>query len=106
MALLATPFSHTRVSVPDQHDKQHQTLLRALNDALSAGTHAAFRDRITLRDAVCAYLAAEQARGSTVESVVQTVKVILRKAEKEPVDINDELAEQLVDSCLGFYRPI
>lgn len=85
--------------------KQHRTLLAAVSDALSAGTHAAISDRTVLRDAVCAYLAAEQARGSTAESVVQTVKDILIEADGERADTNDELAEKLVDSCLGYYRP-
>lgn len=88
----------------DEKTKQHRTLVAAASDALSAGTHAAISDRKTLRDAVCAYLAAEQARGSTVESIVQTVKDILSKANGERADTNDQLAEQLVDSCLGYYR--
>lgn len=79
-------------------------MLAAASNALSAGTHAAISDRIALRDAVCAYLAAERARGSTAESVVQTVKDILSEADGERADANDELAEQLVDSCLGYYR--
>lgn len=89
----------------DEEKKHHRTLLAALNDALSAGTHAAINDRITLRDAVCAYLAAEQARGSPVQSVLQTVKDILSKAHQGRAATNDELAEQIVDSCLGSYRP-
>ena len=88
----------------DEEKRQRRTLLTALNDALAAGTHAAINERIALRDAICAYLAAEQARGSTVESVVETVKEILKKAEQEASDTSDELAERLVDSCLEFYR--
>ena len=89
-----------------EEQRQHRTLLAALQGAISAGTHAAINDRIALRDAVCAYLAAEQARGSTIQSVVQTVKDILSKADEDRADTNDELAEQLVDSCLDYYRSL
>jgi hemerythrin len=85
-----------------ERDEKHRKLRTAFNAVVSARTHAAIDDRVSLRDAVCAYLAAEQARGSTVESVVQTVKEILRKAEDGAADTHDELAEHLVDSCLGF----
>ncbi len=85
-------------------EKGIETLLRALNEALSIGTHTAASDRIALRDAVCAYLAAEQARGATVESVVQTVGDILGKAEGSSPEANADLAAQLIDACRGFYR--
>ena len=86
-----------------QEKNHQQTLLTAINEALSARTHAAIGDRVALRNAVCAYLAAEQARGSTVESVIQAVKEILMKADDGAAATNGELAHQLVASCLEFY---
>ena len=73
--------------------------------ALLASTRAAVSDRATLRAAVCAYLAAEQARGSTVANVVQAVREILAQAAEGAAHVNEELAQQLVDSCLEPMAP-
>lgn len=87
----------------DNKKKSHPTGLRASRAALFASTHAVISDRAILRAAVCAYLAAEQARGSTVASVVQVVREILAKAAEGAAHVNEELAQQLADSCLEPY---
>jgi len=71
--------------------------------ALLASIHSVISDRASLREAVCAYLAAEQARGSSVASVVQAVLEILGKATEGGADANEELAQLLVDSCVEPY---
>ena len=88
-----------------------RTLLIEINTVLSDRTDAAINDRITLRDAVCAYVDAERARGSTLKSILQTVKEILRNAEDagaSPINTAEHpgngLARQLVDWCMEFHR--
>lgn len=83
--------------------KEHQTLLNQLSTVLSERTKTAIASRIALRDAVCAYVAAETASGITLESLIQTVKRILRNAEKGATAASDELAQQLVDWCVEFH---
>ncbi len=94
----------------DKTEKEYRTLLTELNRVLTDRAHAATGDRITLRDAVCAYVAVEQARGTTLESVIQTVEAILRKAKEAAVggaDSTDrragDLAKELVAWCLDLY---
>jgi hypothetical protein len=95
----------------DRAAKEHRTLSTEINKVLSDRTHAAISDRITLRDAVCAYVTAEQARGTTLNSLLQTLKEMLRKAEEAAASAtnatvrrDNELAQQLVDWCTEFHR--
>ncbi len=90
--------------------EEYRTLSTEIGKALSDRTNAATSDRITLRDAVCAYVAAERATGTTLDSVIQRVKDILRKAEEEAASATDAterrddgLAQQLVDWCTEFH---
>jgi hypothetical protein len=90
--------------------EEYRTLSTEIGNALSDRTHAATSDRTSLRDAVCAYVAAERATGTTLDSVIQRVKDILRKAEKEVANATDAtqrrddgLAQQLVDWCTEFH---
>lgn len=71
--------------------------------ALFASIHSVINERTNLREAVCAYMAAEQASGSTVASVVQAVQETLREATEGAAAADAELAQQLVDSCLEPY---
>ncbi len=91
------------------HD--YRLLLTHANRILSEKTDAAAADRITLRDAVCAYLHAERARGTTLPSAIRAVRSILRKSEgARPLSAGRaterELAQQLVDWCLSRARPL
>ena len=68
---------------------------------------AATADRIDLRDAVCAYLEVEQARGTTITRVIQILEEILRNAEQRAertseagANLSNELANQLVAWCV------
>lgn len=90
-------------------EEGYRALLVQVNKVLTARTDAATGDRITLRDAVCAYVSVEQARGIAIDRVVQAVDAILRKAEEgaaKGADAmrrrDDALASQLVHWCLAF----
>jgi hypothetical protein len=84
-------------------------LLQHLNEALTERTDAAIGDRIKLRDAVCAYVMMEQAKGIPIDRVILAVDAILETAEEGVARESgvmrrrdDALAEQLVQWCLGF----
>ena len=83
---------------------EYRALLSELHVVLTEKTDIATSDRIVLRDAVCAYVAAERSRGVTLKRVVQTVKEILTKAEEGTAKANEELAKQLVEWCTEFHR--
>ena len=83
---------------------EQETLLSELSNVLSERREAAVAARIDLRDAVCAYVAVEQARGMPLATVIQTVKEILQAAESEAGTATDELAVQLIDWCVEFHR--
>jgi len=82
---------------------EYAKLLVELSTAIADRTYEASADSITLRDAVCAYVAVENARGTALIVVVETVQQILRKAEKETAPAPAELAKQLVDWCREFH---
>jgi ElaB/YqjD/DUF883 family membrane-anchored ribosome-binding protein len=91
--------------------RDQRTLLAEINTVLSDRTDAAINDSRTLRDAVCGYVDAERARGSTLKSIIQTVKEILKDAEDAAAGTayaadrpDNRLAGQLVDWCMEFHR--
>lgn len=93
-----------------RNEAEYRRILTELNRTLFDSTESATRDRINLRDAVCAYIAAEQARGTSLGKITQIVKDILAKAEDAatgaaaPIGLcDDDLAQQLVDWCGEFY---
>lgn len=95
----------------DKTEKACRTLLTELNKALIDRTSVAVQTRTTLRDAVCDYVAVEQARGTTLQEVIQTVKDILKNAESEAATDtarnerkDDTLAKQLVQWCVEFHQ--
>jgi hypothetical protein len=97
----------------DKVDQACRTLLTELHQVLTDRTRVATVTRFTLRDAVCAYVEVEQARGTTLAQVIRTVKGILRKAEETASTANsasqkrdDNLAQQLVDWCIEFHRTL
>ena len=97
--------------MPDKTEEEYRIMLTELNKVVTEKTVAATGDRISLRDAICAYVSAEQGRGASILTIVQTVKDILRKAEAKANSGTDaselrnhELAQQLVDWCEAFHR--
>jgi ElaB/YqjD/DUF883 family membrane-anchored ribosome-binding protein len=95
----------------DKAREEYRTLSTEISKVLSDRTNAATSDRISLRDAVCAYVAAERATGTTLHSVIQRVKEILKKAEEEAASATDAterrddgLAHQLVVWCMEFHH--
>lgn len=98
----------------DKTEQEYRALFAQLNEVLTDRAHAATGDRATLRDAVCAYVAAEQARGTTLESVIHTVEAILRKTKEAGASATDaterregddgDLARQLVAWCVEGGR--
>ena len=85
-------------------NKEQDALLAALTNVLTEKTEEAITARISLRDAVCAYVALEHGRGTPLASVIQTVKGILTAAEAEGAKASEELAIQLIDWCVEFHR--
>jgi hypothetical protein len=104
MALLATPSHLKGVRMTGDNKKEHDALLAALSHALTEKTEEAVTARISLRDAVCAYVTLEHTRGTPLATVIQTVKAILAAAETEGATASDELAVQLIDWCVEFHR--
>lgn len=102
---------HVRKGVTMTDNEKYQSLSAEIRKVLSDRTHAAISGRITLRDAVCAYVIAERARGKMLTSILRTVKEMLRRAEEAAATATDatvhrdnELAKQLVDWCTEFHR--
>ncbi|MDQ6770743.1 MAG: hypothetical protein M3Z54_12235 [Gemmatimonadota bacterium] len=87
-------------------EDEYRKLLAIINSVITNHAHAATGDRIALRDAVCAYLEVEQARGTSRTRVIQILEEILRKAEEREargdarVSRNSDLAKQLVAWCV------
>lgn len=95
----------------DKTEKACRVLLTELHLVLTDRTLAATGTRMTLRDAVCDYVAVEEARGISLERIIQIVKDILRKAEVKASTAtagterkDDALAKQLVDWCVEFHQ--
>ena len=82
---------------------EYRKLLAELTAVIADRTYGATAASIALRDAVCAYVAVEHSRGTPLESVVETVTQILRKAERGTAPGPPELAQQLVDWCHEFH---
>lgn len=81
---------------------EYRVLLDEAEKLLTDATHTALTDRIGLRDAVCAYLAVEQDKGSSIDSVRRSIEAILIRAEVRVGKLNghEALAKELVDWCL------
>lgn len=95
----------------DKTGKACRLLLTELNLAITDRASTAASTRATLRGAVCDYVAVEQARGSSLKTIIQTVKDILKNAEQEALKAtdatekkDDDLARQLVDWCVEFHH--
>lgn len=109
MALLATPRQSQGVAVADKNDNEYRDLFAELNRVTTDKAEAATRDRISLRDAVCGYVALEQERGTALRTIIETVESILERANDRADNGSDtnpsrdgELAKQLVAWCLEF----
>jgi hypothetical protein len=90
----------------DESAKEHMQLLEHLTAALTERTEKAIADRIALRNAVCAYVAVEQSRGTSLNDLIVEVSAILRKAEAEADASSDELAAQLIAWCIQFNQTV
>jgi hypothetical protein len=84
-------------------DAEYDALLEKLRCVVADKTEGAIAARLDLRDAVCAFVAGEQARGQPLATVIATVKEILSKAQSGVRRATDELAKQLVDWCVEFH---
>jgi hypothetical protein len=96
---------------PAKTEEEYRKLLTSINAIITNQVQAATADHIRLRDAVCAYLEVEQARGTTLTRVTQIVEEILRKAEQREPGEGDasasrdrDLAQQLVAWCVESRR--
>jgi len=85
-------------------DKEYDALLEQLTSVIAEKTDAAIAARIELRDAVCAFVAVEQARGMPLSLVITTVKEILARVQTGVGKASDELAKQLIDWCIEFHQ--
>lgn len=85
---------------PNERDNPYSEATSFLSEAADAAIAA----RVKLRDAVCAFVVAEEARGISLKAVIQTVKDILSAAEKDDAKSADDLAVQLVNWCREFHE--
>ncbi len=88
-------------------EEEYRKLLANINNVITNQAQTVTGDRIALRDAVCAYLEAEQARGTPRARVIQILEEILRNAEQRAertsnagANLSGELANQLVAWCV------
>lgn len=84
---------------------EYRALLAQAERLLADSTNNALKDRIELRDAVCAYVDAEQKRGTPLSAVLESVEGILDRAANRlgEVDGHQKFAKQLIDWCLELY---
>ena len=92
-------FQRRRRLNMNRDPSERDDLFSELTSFLSDAAEAAIVARMKLRDTVCAFVAAEEARGVSLKSVIQAVKEILRAEEKDAIKSPDELAAQLVNWC-------
>lgn len=93
----------------ENNDNEYRDLFAELNRVITDKAVTATRDRAALRDAVCGYVAHEQARGTSLTIIVQTVDSILERADQRASDGSQptmkrdgELAKRLVTWCVEF----
>ena len=81
---------------------EYRVLLAEAESLLADSTNNAIKDRIELRNAVCAYLDAEQKRGASLASVLDSVEAILFRAAGRLGEVggHQKFAQQLIDWCL------
>ena len=85
---------------------EYRDLLAEAEKLLTDSSNTAIRDRIKLRDAVCAYLAVQRAKGTALTTVLHSVEEILKRAEGRVVGNGGhrERAQQLIDWCVELNR--
>ena len=87
--------------------KEYQTLVAEAEKLVEQSTRIAITDRIALRDAVCAYLAAERKNGVRIESVRASVEKILhssaRDGDGDGAD-SKAMAGKLINWCVQKQR--
>ena len=85
---------------------EYRTLLAEAEKLLGDSTNDAIRDRIELREAVCAYFEAERERGTPLSAILESVEGILDRAASRLGDVDgyQKFAQQLIDWCIELYR--
>ena len=88
-------------------DDVERRILAEAEASLGDLTDVAARDRIGLRNAVCAYFLSQRSHGVTDAAIVVAVESILRQADNQAGVQNDsqELAQRLVDWCVATNPP-
>lgn len=88
-------------------DNVERLILSEAEASLGELTDVATRDRIGLRNAVCAYFLSQRSHGVTDAAIVVAVELILRQADTRAGIQNDsqELAQRLVDWCVAANPP-
>jgi hypothetical protein len=84
-------------------EKEYDALLEHLTTVVADKTETAIGTRTALRDAVCAFVEVERARGMPLSTVITTVKEILAKVQSGVGKVTDGLAKQLIDWCVEFH---
>jgi hypothetical protein len=81
---------------------EYRAFLAEAEKLLADSTNKAIRDRMELRDAVCAFFIAERKRGASLPTVLNSVEGIRKRAEMRVRTPNGhkELAQQLIDWCM------
>lgn len=89
-------------------DQRYRDLFADLNKRITDKAVSATRDRAAVRDAVCGLVAVEQAKGTPLIIIIQTVDSILRQANERVEDgsgspeLDGDLAKRLVEWCVNF----
>ena len=92
---------------PVSKPNEYRALLAEAERLLADSTNDAIRDRIELRDAVCAYLEAEKQRGVPLTAILESIEGILIHAAGRlgQIDGYQKFAQQLIDWCVELYGP-
>lgn len=108
MALLATPLIQQGVAMTNKPRKDDQRPLAEMEKVLSERATTAMEDRVKLRDAVCAYHAAEKARGTSLSTITARLTAALNKSEEGTLEATAKLVGDLLDWCTRYYliRPV
>ena len=83
------------------HEKSMADLDRILTDKMAVATE----DRIALRDAVCEYVSAQRARGTSLKHMSQALMAVIRRA-AGTLAATDELVRQLIGWCMRLQRVV
>jgi hypothetical protein len=100
MALLATPSVQQGATM--KKPNKDQVTLSELERILSDRTAVAARDFVKLRDAICAYQFAEQARGTPIQTIKIRLTRVVGKAGKGTHAETSIAVQELLDWCIRY----